>query len=141
MTAYQKRQQSFLSPGLKDERQITAHGIIRQMLIQFNKEWGALQDQERDEAWLGSANALLDHYSHQLYDIVHDIKPVVTDDFATEIQCLSADMIKTTNILIMIGCKDECRERGSTLAAEALRRAEWCVIGRTTKHARKAEGQ
>ncbi|NLM81387.1 MAG: hypothetical protein GX191_01900 [Candidatus Methanoculleus thermohydrogenotrophicum] len=134
MTVYQQNggarqtRQIVLCSGPPEERQVMALGIIRRVLIQFHKEWTALRDQGSGEAWVAAANALLDRYSHQLYDIVRDVETVVAEDFATEIRCLSADMIKTTNILVMTNCEEDCRERGDTLAKEALRHAERCLV-------------
>ena len=113
--------------------------IIRRLLVQFHREWTALRERECDDAWIRAANALLDRYSHQLYDIVRDTEAIVGEDLAVEIRCLSADMIKTTNILIMIGCEEECRERGDTLAKEALRHAERCRVKLAGRREREEE--
>lgn len=104
-----------------------ARGIIRRLLIQFHQEWTALQARESDETWVPTANALLDRYSHQLYDIVRDMETIVEKDLIVEIRCLSADMIKTANILIMVDCEEECRKRGENLAKAVRHQAERCL--------------
>jgi len=116
-----------LCPGPPEERQKMALGIIRRMLVQFHGEWTALREKESDDAWLGAAHALLDRYAHQLHDVVCDVQVIVGDDIVIDIRCLSADMITTTNILVMIGCSEECCRRGDALAKEALRHAERCL--------------
>jgi len=118
--------QTVLCPGPPEEQQRMALWIIRRLLVQFHREWTALRERECDDAWIRAANALLDRYSHQLYDIVCDVKAIVGDEVAVEIRCHSADMIKTTNILVMLGCSEECCRRGDALAREALRHAERC---------------
>ena len=110
-----------------EDRETVARGIIRRMLVQFHREWTDLAEQERDGAWVLAANTLLDRYSHQLYDIIRDLEAIVDDDLAAEIRGLSAEMIKTTNILIMIDCREECRRQGDALAKEALRHTERCL--------------
>ncbi len=110
-----------------EEQQTMARGIIRRMLVQFQREWTDLGERESGGARVFAVNALLDRYSHQLYDVVCDVEAILGEDFAEEIRCLSADMIKTTNILIMIGCGEECREHSDALAKEALRHAERCL--------------
>jgi hypothetical protein len=145
MTVYQRTRGArragpvVLCPGAPEEQQMMARGIIRRMLVQFHREWTALRESESGEAWITTANALLDRYSHQLYDIVCDTEAIVGEDLAVEIRCLSADMIKTTNILIMIGCEEECRERGDTLAKEALRHAERCLVKLAGRREREEE--
>jgi len=109
------------------EEEMMARGSIRRMLVQFHREWTTLREREEGTAWVPAANALLDRYSHGLYDIICDIEAVIGEDLAVTIRCLSADMIKTTNILIMTGCEEECRRRGDALAKEALRHAERCL--------------
>jgi len=131
--------QTVLCPGPPEEQQRMALWIIRRLLVQFHREWTALRERECDDAWIRAANALLDRYSHQLYDIVRDTEAIVGEDLAVEIRCLSADMIKTTNILIMIGCEEECRERGDTLAKEALRHAERCRVKLAGRREREEE--
>jgi len=110
-----------------EDRETVARGIIRRMLVQFHREWTDLAEQERDGAWVLAANTLLDRYSHQLYDIIRDLEAIVDDDLAAEIRGLSAEMIKTTNILIMIDCREECRRQGDALSKEALRHTERCL--------------
>ena len=109
------------------EDEMMARGSIRRMLIQFHQEWTTLREREEGTAWVPAANALLDRYSHDLYDIICDIEAVIGEDLAVTIRCLSADMIMTTNILIMTGCEEECRKRGDAFAKEALRHAERCL--------------
>ena len=101
-------------------------GIIRRLLVQFHREWTDLEEKENNATWVPAANALLDRYSHQLYDIICDVGAIVDEDFAVEIRCLSADMIKTTNILIMVGRGEECRRRGDAIAKEVLHHADRC---------------
>lgn len=145
MAAYQQHasprpaKRVVLCPGPPEEQQKMAQGIIRRMLVQFHQEWAGLRSRESGEAWVAAANALLDRYSHQLYDTVRDVEAIVGEDLAVEIRCLSADMIKTTNVLIMIGCEDECRERGDTLAKEALRHAEQCLKRLAGRNEREEE--
>lgn len=110
-----------------DEQQAMARGIIRRMLVQFHREWADLVAGESGPARVLAANALFDRYSHQLYDAVCGMEAVVGEDLAVEIRCLSADMIKTTNILLMIGCGEECRAESDALAKEALRQVERCL--------------
>ena len=121
-----------LNERVFDEQQTIARGIIRRMLIQFHREWTDLREREVNEAWILAANTLLDRYSHQIYDLIRSLKTTVDDDFVGEIRCLSVDMIKTTNILIMIDCEEECCRQGDALAKEALRHAERCLSLRRT---------
>jgi len=109
------------------DRETVARGIIRRVLIQFHREWTDLRGREVNETWILAANALLDRYSHQIYDLICSLETTVDEDFAMEIRCLSADMIKMTNILIMIDCGEECCRQGDVLAKEALRHAERCL--------------
>ncbi len=110
-----------------DEQQAMAMGIIRRMLVQFYREWTDLVAEESGAARILAANTLFDRYSHQLYDAVCGMETVVGEDLAVEIRCLSADMIKTTNVLLMIGCGEECRAESDALAKEALRQVERCL--------------
>ncbi len=110
-----------------DEQQTIAREIIRRMLVQFHREWTDLQGRESGAARVLASNALLDRYSHQLYDTICDMEAILGEDLAVEIRCLTADMIKTTNILIMLGCGEECREESDALAKEALRQVERCL--------------
>ena len=114
------------------DRETVARGIIRGVLVQFHREWTDLREREVNEAWILAANTLLDRYSHQIYDLIRSLKTTVDDDFVGEIRCLSVDMIKTTNILIMIDCEEECCRQGDALAKEALRHAERCLSLRRT---------
>ncbi|MCK9298981.1 MAG: hypothetical protein M0P21_08465 [Methanoculleus sp.] len=110
-----------------DEQQTIAREIIRGMLTQFHREWTDLQTRESDAARVHATNSLLDRYSHQLYDVVCDMEAVLGEDLVVEIRCLTADMIKTTNVLIMLGCGEECRAESDALAKEALRQVERCL--------------
>ncbi|WP_332450567.1 hypothetical protein [Methanoculleus sp.] len=112
------------------DRETVARGIIRRVLVQFHREWTDLREREVNETWTLAANALLDRYSHQIYDLIGSLETTVEDDFAMEIRCLSADMIETTNILIMVDCGEECCRQGDALAKEALRQAERCLAHR-----------
>lgn len=114
------------------DRETVARGIIRGVLVQFHREWTDLREREVNEAWILAANTLLDRYSHQIYDLIRSLKTTVDDDFVGEIRSLSVDMIKTTNILIMIDCEEECCRQGDALAKEALRHAERCLSLRRT---------
>ncbi|MFA7197690.1 MAG: hypothetical protein WC093_00225 [Methanoculleus sp.] len=109
------------------DRETVARGIIRGVLVQFHREWTDLREREVNEAWILAANTLLDRYSHQIYDLIRSLKTTVDDDFVGEIRSLSVDMIKTTNILIMIDCEEECCRQGDALAKRALRHAERCL--------------
>ncbi len=109
------------------KQQKIARGIIRRMLVEFHREWTDLRSTEGGGTGVLTANALLDRHSHHIYDAVCDVEAVVGDDLAVEIRCLSVEMIKATNILIMIGCEEECYRRGDALAKEALRQAERCL--------------
>ena len=131
-----RAKQTVLCPGTPDEQQKVALWIIRRMLVQFHREWTGLRERESSGAWVSVANALLDRYSHQLYDVICDVEAVISDDLAVDIRCLSADMIKTANILIMIDCKEECCRRGDALAKEALRHAKRCVPLQRSAHPR-----
>ena len=117
-------------PDLLDEQQRLAQATIQRVLVQFHRDWTALRSRKNGERWRSAANALLDQYSHQLYDIVHEVQAFLEEDLFWQIRTLSADMIKTTNILYMIGYDAEYRERGDVLAQEAIRYAEKCVIKR-----------
>jgi len=110
-----------------EEQQAIAREIIRGMLVQFHREWADLQAGEIGAARVHAANTLLDRYSHQLYDVICDMEAVLGEDLAVEIRCLTADMIKTTNVLIMLGCGEECRAESDALAKEALRQVEQCL--------------
>ncbi len=110
-----------------DEQQTMARGIIRRMLVQFHREWLDVVERESGMARALATNALLDRYSHQLYDVICDMEAILGEDLAVEIRCLSADMIKTANILIMIDCGKECREHNDALVKEALHQVERCL--------------
>lgn len=137
-TAYQvhadapRKKQVLTVPEAPGERQKVALGILRRMLVEFHREWTELREKESNANWVFAANALLDRYSHQIYDIICDLETCVDEDLATDIRCLSADMIMTTNILVMTCCGEECCRRGDALAGAALREAERC---RTLKKA------
>jgi hypothetical protein len=124
-------------PRSLEEREKIARGLIRRMLVEFHQEWSALRSREIDRTWVLTANALLDRHSHRLYDVICDVETIVDQDFAVKIRCLSADMIETTNILVMIGRGEECCRRGDALAKEALRHAERCLtLRRAAEEAR-----
>jgi hypothetical protein len=110
-----------------DEQQTIARGLIRRMLVQFHREWTDLAEKEGGAARVLATNALLDRYSHQLYDCICDMEATLGEDLAVEIRCLSADMIKTANVLVMIGYGEERREHSEALAKEALHHAERCL--------------
>lgn len=110
-----------------NERQTVARGIIRRMLIQFHREWGEIRERESGSARVLASNAMLDRCSHQLYNTACDMQTVLGEELAGELRCLSADIIKTANVLIMLGCGEECREESETLAKEAVLRIEWCL--------------
>jgi hypothetical protein len=133
----QRAEQVVLCPAPLEEQQKIARGIIRRLLIQFHQEWTDLLTRESDETWVQTANALLDRYSHQLYDVVRDLETIIEEDLVVEVRCLSADMIKTTNILIMVNCEEECRKRGEILAKAVLRQAERCLALRGTAEERR----
>lgn len=109
------------------EQQTIAREIVRRMLVEFHREWTDIQGRESGKAQILASNALFDRYSHQLYDIICEMESILGEDLAMEIRCLTADMIKTTNVLIMLGCGEECREESDALAKEALRQVEQCL--------------
>ncbi|MDV2481390.1 hypothetical protein F8E02_05085 [Methanoculleus sp. Wushi-C6] len=131
-TAYQQHsgapqaKQAMTVPGAPGEQQRVALGILRRMLVEFHREWTELRTRETDGAWVIAANALLERYSHRIYDVIRDLEAVVGDDLAVDIRCLSADMIMTTNILVMTCRGEDCCRRGDALAGAALRHAERC---------------
>jgi len=131
-TAYQQHagarqaKQVMTVPGTAEEQQKMALGILRRLLVEFHREWTDLRSRESNDAWVLAANALLDRYSHRIYDVIRDLEAVVGDDLAVDLRCLSADMIMTTNILVMTCCREECCRRGDALAVAALRHAERC---------------
>ncbi|KDE54796.1 hypothetical protein EI28_11555 [Methanoculleus sp. MH98A] len=104
-----------------------ARGIIRRMLVQFHREWDELRERESGSARVLASNAMLDRYSHQIYNTACDMRTVLGEELAEELRCLSADVIMTANILIMLGCGEECREESEALAKEALLRIERCL--------------
>ncbi|KLK89084.1 hypothetical protein SZ63_01115 [Methanoculleus sediminis] len=110
-----------------DERETMARGIIRRILVQFHREWDELRERESGSARVLASNAMLDRYSHQLYNTACDMRGVLGEELAGELRCLSADVIMAANILIMLGCGEECREESETLAEEALLRIERCL--------------
>ena len=110
-----------------EEQQAITREIIRRMLVQFHREWTDLAESESGASWVLAATALLDRYSHQLYDAVCDAGATLGEDLAVEIRCLSADMIRTTNILVMFGCGEECRERSEDVVKEAILLVERCL--------------
>lgn len=116
-----------LNEWVFDEQQTIARGIIRRMLVQFYREWTDLEERESGAARVLATNALLDRYSHELYGCICDMEATLGEDLAVEIRCLSADMIMTANVLVMIGCGEECREHSEALAKEALRMVERCL--------------
>jgi hypothetical protein len=103
-----------------EKQQRIAHGVIRGMLVQFYREWTTFRSGASGGTSMLAANALLDRHSHQIHDAVCDVEAIIGDDIAVEIRCLSADMIETTNILIMLGCEEECYRRGDALAKRCL---------------------
>jgi|GEM_PF-527710 hypothetical protein len=132
MTVYQmhadarRAKQGLTAPEVPGEQQQVALGILRRMLVEFHREWTELRSREDEAGWVLTANALLDHYAHRIYDIICDLEGCVDEDLATDIRCLSADMIMTANILVMTCYGEECCRRGDALAEAALCRAERC---------------
>jgi len=110
-----------------DERQTMARGIVMRMIVRFHREWDELRERESGSARVLASNAMLERCSHQLYNTACDMRTVLGEELAGELRCLSADIIKTANILIMLGCGEECREESETLAEEALLRIERCL--------------
>jgi hypothetical protein len=117
-----------------DEEQRTTYAMIQRILVQFHRDWTELRGRRDGERWRSAANALLDRYSHELYDLMREVQAVLEEDLAGQIRDLSADMITTTNILYMIGYDDEYRKRGDSMAHEAIRYAEVCVLRRKIRH-------
>ncbi|BBL67372.1 hypothetical protein [Methanoculleus chikugoensis] len=110
-----------------DERQTMARGIVMRVIVRFHREWDELREQESGSARVLASNAMLERCSHQLYNTACDMRALLGEELAGELRCLSADIIKTANILIMLGCGEECREESETLAKEALLRIERCL--------------
>ena len=110
-----------------DEREMMTRGIILRMIVRFHREWDELRERESGSARVLASNAMLERCSHQLYNTACDMRTVLGEELAGELRCLSADIIKTANILIMLGCGEECREESETLAEEALLRIERCL--------------
>ncbi|MDK2891387.1 MAG: hypothetical protein PWR21_2019 [Methanoculleus sp.] len=123
----QRADRVLLSERPFDEQQTIAREIVRRMLVEFHREWTDLQGRESGKALILASNALFERYSHQLYDAICGMESILGEDLAVEIRCLTADMIKTTNILIMLGCGEECRAESDALAKEALRQVEQCL--------------
>lgn len=112
---------------MPDERQTMARGVIRRMLIQFHREWDEIRERESGSARILTSSAMLDRCSHQLYSAACDMKAALGEELARELRCLSAEIIETVNILIMLGCGEECREESEALAKEAILRIERCL--------------
>ncbi|MDK2916743.1 MAG: hypothetical protein PWR25_1300 [Euryarchaeota archaeon] len=110
-----------------DARQTMARGIIVRMLVRFRREWDELRERESGSARVLASNAMLEECSHRLYNCACEMKTALGDELAAELRCISAEIIKTANILIMLGCAEECREKSETLAEEALLRIERCL--------------
>ncbi|WP_243670176.1 hypothetical protein [Methanoculleus chikugoensis] len=103
-------------------------GIVMRVIVRFHREWDELREQESGSARVLASNAMLERCSHQLYNTACDMRALLGEELAGELRCLSADIIKTANILIMLGCGgEECREESETLAKEALLRIERCL--------------
>ena len=111
-----------------DEQQTMARGIIVRMIVRFHREWNELREKESGSARVFASNAMLEQCSHQLYNCACDMRMVLGEELAGELRCLSAEIIKTANILIMLGCGEECRKESETLAQEALLRIERCLV-------------
>ncbi|MDD3856563.1 MAG: hypothetical protein PHP43_00765 [Methanoculleus sp.] len=110
-----------------DEREMMTRRIIMRMIVRFRREWDELRERESGSARVLSSNAMLERCSHQIYNTACEMRTVLGEELAGELRCLAAETIKTANILIMLGCAEECRDRGETLAMEALLRIERCL--------------
>lgn len=110
-----------------DEREMVIRGIVMRMIVGFRREWDELRERESGNALVISSNAMLERCSHQIYNTACDMKTVLGEELAEELRCLAAETIKTANILIMLGCAEECREKSEALAAEAFLRIERCL--------------
>ena len=110
-----------------DEREMVTRGIVMRMIVRFRREWDELREKESGNARVLSSNAMLERCSHQIYNTACDMRTVLGEELAGELRCLAAETIKTANILIMLGCAEECRERSETLATEAFLRIERCL--------------
>ncbi|MDD3070000.1 hypothetical protein [Methanoculleus horonobensis] len=110
-----------------DEQQTMARGIIVRMIVRFHREWDELRERESGSARVLASNAMLEQCSHQLYNCACDMRAVLGEELAGELRCLSAEIIKTANILIMLGCGEERRKESEIFAQEALLRIERCL--------------
>ena len=110
-----------------DEPQSKARGIIVRMIVRFHREWDELRERESGSARVLASNAMLERCSHQLYNTACDMRAVLGEDLAGELRCLSAEIIKTANFLIMLGCGEERRKESESFAQEALLRSERCL--------------
>ncbi len=109
------------------EQEMVTRGIIMRMIVQFRREWDELREGESGNARVLSSNAILERCSHQIYNTACEMRTVLGEELAEELRCLAAETIKTANILSMLGCAEECRDRSETLAMEAFLRIERCL--------------
>ncbi len=110
------------------EQQSAVMALISRVLMDFHSDWNLLRQEKKGEDWLSAANALLDCYSHEMYDLARAIQGILAEDMECHIRALSADMITTTNICHMVGCDREYLERGDELAERARHSADWFVL-------------
>ncbi|MCC7565626.1 MAG: hypothetical protein KO206_05035 [Methanomicrobiaceae archaeon] len=102
-----------------EEQKMIAAAAVRQMLDRFCSDWHAIMTGIEREEWLASADTVIDRHSHQMTDLSNDLFGMLEDDLIGDIRALSAEMIKTANILHMLGSPEEFRVRGAELARRA----------------------
>ncbi|HZD43853.1 MAG TPA: hypothetical protein VE134_07325 [Methanomicrobiales archaeon] len=115
--------------SVEDQREL-ALSLIQTTLVQFSREWNALKEERGSEAWLLSADRLIDYYSHLLTDMTTDLSDLLPEDLRSYTWEFSADMIKTANILHIMGVSESTREQADTLADEAIRLSKQFEPGR-----------
>ncbi len=108
----------------KAEQQTIALTLVRKALIRFCDDWKTIRERRTEEGWLSAADECLDRYAHQIYDMAREVCDLLPDDMACDIRALCTEMIKTANILHMIGYDEEYQIRGDRLAEEVLMHCE-----------------
>ncbi|MDI6719232.1 MAG: hypothetical protein QMD46_06445 [Methanomicrobiales archaeon] len=103
-----------------DEQRQLAVSLLQTILVQFSREWEALKGKREDEDWLLQADRLIDYYSHLLSDVANELYDLLPEEIRSHTWGISADMLKTANMLHLMGVNAESRDRADELAERAM---------------------
>ncbi len=118
-----------------DEQRRLAVSLLQTILVQFSQEWEALKEEKGAEDWLLQADRLIDYYSHLLSDVTNELYDLLPEQIRTYTWGISTDMLKTANMLHLMGVSEESRERADELAVRAMRLSGMFESGRREEQA------